>query len=141
MHDKSFVCWRCHILHAHCRILFTAVLRVPVSCSILPCTVFLGMALNETDFNFAPDVMMTVMVGRRELQLNPFVTSGTYMSHLQIVFAKSTGIPVSHFSMLPSTLKYLYSVKPVRMNFPAKQVSANDTECSAAWVTCCCDVL
>jgi hypothetical protein len=69
------------------------------------------------------------------------VTSETYMSHLQIVFAKSTAIPVSHFSMLPSTLKYLYSMKPVTMHFPAKQESANDTECSAAWVTCCCDVL
>jgi len=32
---------------------------------------------------------------------------------------KSAGITVSHFfSMLPSTLKYLYSVEPVRMHFP-----------------------
>jgi len=64
------------------------------------------------------------------------------MSHLQIVFASLLGYLVSHFfSMLPSTLKYLYSVKPVRMHFPVKQLSANDTDCSAAWVTCCCDVL
>jgi len=35
---------------------------------------------------------------------------------------KTTGITVSHFfSMLPSTLKYLYSVEPVRMHFPAKK--------------------
>jgi len=69
MHDKYFVSWRCHILHAHCNMFFTAVLRVPASCHILPCTVFRGMALNEQDFNFAPDITMTVVVGRRELQL------------------------------------------------------------------------
>jgi hypothetical protein len=34
--------------------------------------------------------------------------------------------------MLPSTLKYLYSVEPVRMHFPAKQPSTNDTVCNAA---------
>ena len=34
---------------------------------------------------------------------------------------KSAGITVSRFfSMLPSILKYLYSVEPVRMHFPAK---------------------
>jgi hypothetical protein len=45
-------------------------------------------------------------------RLNPSVTSGTYMSHF-----KSAGITVSYFfSMLPSTLKYLYSVEPVRMH-------------------------
>ena len=34
---------------------------------------------------------------------------------------KSAGITVSHFfSMLPSALKYLYSVEPVRMHFPRK---------------------
>jgi len=55
---------------------------------------------------------------------------------------KSAGIPVTHFfSMLLSTLKYLYSVNPVRMHFPAKQASASDTECCAAWVTCCCGAL
>ena len=43
--------------------------------------------------------------------------------------------------MLPSTLNYLYSVKPVRKHFPTKQLSANATECSAAWVNCCCGVL
>jgi len=45
------------------------------------------------------------------------------VSHLERVFSKSAGITVSHFfSMLPSTLKYLYSVEPepVRMHFPAK---------------------
>jgi hypothetical protein len=31
--------------------------------------------------------------------------------------------------MLPSTLKYLYSVEPVRMHFPAKQPCTNDTVC------------
>jgi len=47
---------------------------------------------------------------------------------------KSAGITVSHFfSMLPSTLKYLYSVEPVRMHFPAKQpYCTNDTVCNAA---------
>jgi hypothetical protein len=49
--------------------------------------------------------------------INPFVTSGTYMSHLQIVFFKFAGVTVSHFfSMLPSTLKYIYFAEPVRMN-------------------------
>jgi len=33
--------------------------------------------------------------------------------------------------MLPSTLKYLYSLEPVRMHFPAKQLCTNDT------VQCC----
>jgi hypothetical protein len=33
--------------------------------------------------------------------------------------------------MLPSTLKYLYSVEPVRMHFPAKQPCTNDTVCNA----------
>ena len=61
--------------------------------------------------------------------LNPFVTSGTYMSHIQRVFSKSAGITVSHFfSMLPSTLKYLYSVELVRMHFPVYQWY---------WVQCC----
>ena len=31
------------------------------------------------------------------------------------------------FSTLPSTLKYLYSVEPLRMHFPAKQPCTNDT--------------
>jgi len=34
--------------------------------------------------------------------------------------------------MLPSALKYLYSVEPVRMHFPAKQPCTNDTVCNAA---------
>jgi len=34
--------------------------------------------------------------------------------------------------MLPSTLKYLYSVEPVRMHFPAKHPCTNDTVCNAA---------
>ena len=47
--------------------------------------------------------------------------------------SKSAGITVSHFfSMLSSTLKYLYSVEPVRMHFPAKQPCTNDTVCNAA---------
>ena len=46
---------------------------------------------------------------------------------------KSAGITVSHFfSMLPSTMKYLYSVESVRMHFPAKQPCTNDTVCNAA---------
>jgi hypothetical protein len=46
---------------------------------------------------------------------------------------KSAGLTVAHFfSMLPSTLKYLYSVEPVRMHFPAKQPCTNDTACNAA---------
>jgi len=50
---------------------------------------------------------------------------------------KSAGITVSHFfSMLPSTLKYLYSVEPVRMHFPAKQPCANDTVCNAPLQHC-----
>ena len=38
--------------------------------------------------------------------------------------------------MLPSTLKYLYSVEPVRMHFPAKQPCTNDTVCNAAIQHC-----
>jgi len=34
--------------------------------------------------------------------------------------------------MLPSTLKYLFSVEPVRMHFPAKHPYTNDTVCNAA---------
>jgi len=35
--------------------------------------------------------------------------------------------------VLPSTLKYLYSVEPVRMYFPAKQpYCTNDIVCNAA---------
>jgi hypothetical protein len=34
--------------------------------------------------------------------------------------------------MLPSTLKCLYSIEPVRMHFPVKQLSTNDTMCNAA---------
>jgi hypothetical protein len=50
----------------------------------------------------------------------------------QIFFAIPLGNPsISHFfSVLPSTLKYLYSMKPVGMHIPAKQLSANDSECS-----------
>jgi len=45
----------------------------------------------------------------------------------------SAGITVSHlFSMLPSTLKYLCSVEPVRMHVPMKQPCTNDTVCNAA---------
>jgi hypothetical protein len=45
---------------------------------------------------------------------------------------QSAGITVSHFfSMLPSTLKYLHSVEPARMNFPTKQpYCTNDTHCA-----------
>ena len=39
---------------------------------------------------------------------------------------------VSHFFSMPSTLKYLYSVEPVRMHFPMKQPCTNDTVCNAA---------
>jgi len=38
--------------------------------------------------------------------------------------------------MLPSTLKYLYSVEPVRMHFPAKQPCTNDTVFNAAMLLC-----
>jgi hypothetical protein len=34
--------------------------------------------------------------------------------------------------MLPSTLKYLYSVEPVRMHFPVKQLYTNNAVCNAA---------
>ena len=49
---------------------------------------------------------------------NPFVTSGTYIPLTKSPF-KSTGITVSHFfSMLPSTLKYLYSINQSECIFP-----------------------
>jgi hypothetical protein len=38
--------------------------------------------------------------------------------------------------MLPSTLEYLYSVEPVRINFPAKQPCTNNTVCYAAMLFC-----
>ena len=51
---------------------------------------------------------------------NLFVTSGDIYVPLIKSLLKSAGITVSHFfSVLPSTLKYLYSVEPVRMHFPA----------------------
>ena len=52
---------------------------------------------------------------------NPFVTSRTYMSHLPSFFKYARITASQFFSMLPSTLKYVYSVEPVRMHFPAKQ--------------------
>jgi len=62
-------------------------------------------------------------VCRHAYRFNPFVTSGTYMSHSKSLF-KSTEITVSHFfSMLPSTLKYLHSVEPVRMQCAMLQSS------------------
>jgi len=67
------------------------------------------------------------------IPFNPFVTSGTHMSHLQRVFSSPLGITVSYFfSMLSSTLKSVYSVEPVRMHFPVKQLCTNDTVCNAA---------
>jgi hypothetical protein len=55
-----------------------------------------------------------------------------YISLTKSLFM-SAGITVSHFfSMLPSTLKYLYSVEPGRMHFSAKQPCKNNTVCSAA---------
>jgi hypothetical protein len=38
--------------------------------------------------------------------------------------------------MLPSLLKYIYSVEPVRMHSPAKQPCTNDTVCNAATQHC-----
>jgi hypothetical protein len=47
------------------------------------------------------------------------MTSGTYTSHLQRVFSSLLGYQYpTFFAMLPSTLKYLYSIEPVRMHFP-----------------------
>ena len=61
------------------------------------------------------------------------MTSGTYKSHLQRVFSSLLGYQnPTLFAMLPSTLKYLYSIEPVRMHFPAKQPCTNDTVCNAA---------
>jgi hypothetical protein len=62
------------------------------------------------------------------------------MSHLQMVFGSPLGYQY-RTSSAAIYLKYLYSVKPVRMHFPAKQLNANVTEGGAALVTCCCDVL
>jgi hypothetical protein len=59
----------------------------------------------------------------------------TYKESFQVRWDNS--IPL-FFSMLPSTLKYLYSVEPVRMHFPAKQPYTNDTwnwfECAVGGV-------
>jgi len=65
--------------------------------------------------------------------VNPFVTSGTYMSHLHKVFQVRLDNSIPLFSMLPSTLKYLYSVEPIRMHFPTKQPCTNDTVCNSAY--------
>ena len=65
-------------------------------------------------------------------EFNSVVTSGSYIPLTKSLF-KAAGIRVSQFfSMLPSTVKYLYSVEPVRMHFPAKQPCTNDTVCNAA---------
>jgi hypothetical protein len=70
------------------------------------------------------------------LQFNPFVTSGTCVPLTKSLF-KSAGITVSHFfSMLPPTLKHLYSVEPVRMHFPTKQQCTNNTVCNATMLHC-----
>jgi len=99
---------------------------------ILPGPLFLSVFKTEMVCNFVCCSVCVTCPSHR-IFLNPFVTSGTYMSHLQRVLFKSAGITVSHFfSMLPSTLKYLYSVEPVRMHFPAKQPCTNDTMCNAA---------
>jgi len=42
--------------------------------------------------------------------INPFVTGRTYSSPVQLLFS-SLGTSGSHFSMLPTTVKFLYSVK------------------------------
>ena len=61
------------------------------------------------------------------ISVNPFVASGTYMSHLHKVFQVRLDNIIPLFSMLPSTLKYLYSVEPIRMHFPTKQPCTNDS--------------
>jgi len=61
----------------------------------------------------------------------------TYKESFQVRWDNS--IPL--FSMLPSTLKYLYSVEPVRVHFPAKQPRTNDTVCNAAKTLCKWDIL
>jgi hypothetical protein len=62
------------------------------------------------------------------------VTSGTYLSHLQIVFASPLGFPLFHHATI-----YL-DVSLLREN-SQNEFSRETTECSAALVTCCCDVL
>jgi hypothetical protein len=52
----------------------------------------------------------------------------TYKESFQVRWGNS----IPFFSMLPSTLKYIYSVEPVRMHFPAKQPCTNDNICKAA---------
>jgi len=68
---------------------------------------------------------------------NPFRDQRDICVPLTKSLFKSAGIRVSHFfSMLLSTLKYLCSVEPVRMYFPAKQPCTNDTVCNAAMQHC-----
>jgi len=67
------------------------------------------------------------------------VTNRTYLVYVPLKRSlfKSAVITVSlFFSMLPSTLKYLYSIKLVRMHFPAKQPCTNDIVCNAAMLLC-----
>jgi len=52
----------------------------------------------------------------------------TYKESFQVPWGNI--IPI--FSMLPATFKYLYSVEPVRIYFPAKQPCTNNTVCNAA---------
>jgi len=69
--------------------------------------------------------------------LSPFRDQRDIYVPLTKSLFKFAGITVSHFfSMLQSTLKYLYSVEPVRMHFPAKQPCTNDTVCNAAMQHC-----
>jgi hypothetical protein len=64
----------------------------------------------------------------------PFMSSGTYIHPTykeSFLVRWDNSIPL--FSMLPSTLKYLYSVEPVRMHFPTKKKKKNDTVYNATY--------
>jgi len=66
---------------------------------------------------FLTEFLSSLDAGRGRKTLNTFLISGTYYVPLTKSLFKSAGITVSHFySMLPCTLKYLYSVEQVRMD-------------------------
>ena len=82
-------------------------------------------------------VITKINVEGIQSSFNPFCDQWDMHVPLTNSLFNSAGITVSHyFPMLPSNLKYLYSVEPVRMHFPAKHPCTNDTVCNAAMQHC-----
>jgi hypothetical protein len=94
---------------------------------------FSSMLLSTLKYLYSFEPVRMHFPAKQPYCTNYSVYNAAYLPLKKSLF-KSAEITVSHFSsMLPSTLKYLYSVEPVRMHFPAKQPCTNDTVCNAAY--------